>query len=242
MNYRSITLFIIGLLYLIQISYALNELTSYSIGDKIVVECKDKDGVWKDAPKCHHSNEPITFLYGRETYFICDITINSEEELERIKRFSLQEDSWECRIPLSPDESMRIYLPIVIPIWGFSSQHLDINNNYNFVFHSQNGIIEGASIYPVKDKFQELEKGGVFVLKGPIKWFKGKGFDSLNSVNYAAHQVNNADLEHHTLAEIDFWLITLWCLMTLLFSLLFGTLFYKYFLKPRIIKKYLKTD
>eukprot|EP01132_Coremiostelium_polycephalum_P004231 gene4231-5297_t len=146
--------------------------------------------------------EPLSFYFGRDSFLHCGVFVK-ESDLKRFKEFANQEKSWECRLPVSADdESMRIYYPISIPVWGFVHQdHLQNEFHYNFVFHAVDGLILGATVYPVKDKFTILQKNSIFGIHGPVKWFNGLTF-----VDYNFSIVEGLE---EFWADLDVWVILL---------------------------------
>eukprot|EP01133_Synstelium_polycarpum_P003841 gene3841-4433_t len=103
------------------------------------------------------------------------------------------------------------------------------------MFHADEGLIYAATMYPVKDRFQGIKVKGVLTYHGHIKWFRGRSFEELTGFSL----VNELG-ELWNLSNV--MAILTWCLITLLFSVVAGALLYKFCLKPRLIRKYLKTD
>jgi len=226
------------ILILLYVVSAVPSLKQYSVGDKIQLECKNPStGEWEIGPRCVNSKENLSFIFGRDSFLHCGIAVTNDEQYNDIKQILKQEKSMQCRVPISADEINKLYIPLSLPMWGYvQNQHSDVTNHYNFLFHVVDGIINAAAAYPVKDQFQTITKPSIFTLHGPVKWFSGGQYVEFNG---AFSFVSGID---GILDQLDFWVVALWCLLTLVFSFIVAGTYYKCFLKPRLIRKYLKTD
>ncbi|KAM9999048.1 hypothetical protein ACTFIZ_002609 [Dictyostelium cf. discoideum] len=238
MNFKHIISIIIFILYINLIDGA-KELTPFIYGDRISMECKDNEGNWKLGPICLNQKQELSVYYGRDSPLYCGIYID-EKEFNRIKDVLNRNSSWECRIPISSESNTddNIYIPLSIQLWGYpQDDHLDITTHYNFIFHVEKGIIIGATLYPVKDKFQDVRKNAVFTIHGAIKWFNGGSHVELNdSLKLIKDNTNDF------LNNLDYWIVILWIVLSMFTSLILFSLIYKYKLKPNLIRKYLKND
>ena len=70
------------------------------------------------------------------------------------------------------------FVPFTIPVWGFvEKNHIHVDNHMNYVFHVDSGFIIGAAAYPVRDHFQETQKGSILNMHGAVRWFKKHGYE-----------------------------------------------------------------
>ncbi|EGG18418.1 hypothetical protein DFA_03912 [Cavenderia fasciculata] len=247
----SILLVILYTILLLSSYSNAENLAKYQPGDAIKLECLNRQTMeWGPGPRCEGRKkgdyDGITFFYGKNTFLSCGIAISTKEMYEQLTQNIKQENSWECRIPLSPDDKLKIYIPVHIPVWGFvQTDHLDVTDHINVLFHEEDGIIHGATIYPVKDKFVQVKSDlrSTLTYHGHIKWLKGGSFSEISGGAGAGGGVNTGANEFGQLwISASMSSVFLWCLITFVFSILAAAIIYKSFLKPRLIRKYLKTD
>ncbi|GAM27771.1 hypothetical protein SAMD00019534_109470, partial [Acytostelium subglobosum LB1] len=184
------------------------------------------------------NHEELTFFYGRDTFLHCGVVVDTDEFYRHLVNISRQEQAWECRVAMSTDETINLYYPLQIPVWGIEqADHLDVANHINVVFHADEGLISAVSIYPIKDRHLDIRTKSVISFHGHIKWFRGTSFEELTSYNPDDEEGRSWKLLSSGYVPMVFVFLS-----TLIFSLLAAALLYKFTLKPRLIRKYLKND
>jgi len=124
------------------------------------------------------------------------------------------------------------YIPFTIPLWGVvEADHTHVGSHINFVFHAEEGKITAVAAYPVLDAFQYVQPGSMFHIHGPIKWFKGHSFQDVSGRGV-----------HLLLGGESTGALLVWLIITCAIMGLSSALVYRYFLRPRLIRKYLKND
>jgi len=141
---------------------------------------------------------------------------------------------WKCRAAFVPD--MAIYIPFTIAVWGLlESDHAHLNTHTNFVFHVDAGRIIAAAAYPIRDNFQFIKPGVIHNMHGAIKWFQKHSY---SAVNYEDSSTGITLSE-----EISFIIaVGLWTFICGTIILLSFIGIYRFYLKPRLIKKITKTE
>eukprot|EP01112_Ceratiomyxa_fruticulosa_P004757 TRINITY_DN1529_c0_g1_i1.p1 TRINITY_DN1529_c0_g1~~TRINITY_DN1529_c0_g1_i1.p1 ORF type:complete len:237 (+),score=31.50 TRINITY_DN1529_c0_g1_i1:73-783(+) len=202
----------------------------YEFGEKLNVQCKNKNGEWGPPPTCVESGEALAWYFGVDTFVHCGLNIESEETYRWFSSLVDLNEVWTCRVAVVPDHDF--YIPMFIPLWGVNEgSHLHINNHMNFVFHGEAGRVIGASIYPVRDRFQYTTPGLLIAIHGPSKWFLQHSFKDY-SYSYSFGDSWLGDLG----------MILLWCLVSIVITTLGLGLCYRFHLRPRLIRKMLKRD
>jgi len=211
----------------------------WKVGQKILMECKLQNGEWGPGPTCQETNEQMTFYYGMDSFQYCGWHISSPEMYQRIADLIKGEANWNCRIPMVPQQpgsQHNYYLPFSIPVWGaVEKDHLHLDNHLNFIFHAQQGRILGVAAYPVRDRLQLGKEGAVITIHGPVKWFHGHSF-----LPFASPRASlTASLED---VGSGLQQVFISCALTALFGAVSFTLCYRFYLRRRLIRKFLKKD
>jgi len=206
--------------------------TEYKIGEKLHIQCLNTSNLWGPGPKCEETGEEIYFQYGVDTFLYCGLAVPTQEFYQYLKRLVVRDENWSCRIAMAPDHEF--YVPFTIPIWGVAEpDHMHIDNHLNWIFHADGGKILGVSAYPVRDRFQLVVPKSVITLHGAAKWFWKESFRDFSSSGYIFSTISPFGTGS---------LIFIWCTITFIFSwTLFGFAF-RYYLRPKILRRVLKRD
>lgn len=187
---------------------------AFAIGDEIKLECRrnmtafpqafvdrlsprpvtpagstghivDDSERWGPGIICSETGRELSFRFGTDGFVHCGWKISNEDTYQFARSVMSQDSGWNCRVPMSADRSF--YLPVLLPLWGVvESAHVHLNYHLNFVFHVDDGRIMGASVYPMRDKFQFGRVGSIINLHGPVRWFQKNTFLALNGVSHQA--------------------------------------------------------
>ncbi|EFA76725.1 hypothetical protein PPL_09476 [Heterostelium album PN500] len=207
--------------------YNHNIYKGYEFGQEINIECKDLKGNWGPAPTCIDTKSELKFFYGRDVFMHCNILVDTEEFYNKLVEYASQNDAWQCRVLVSPDETLKIYYPLQIPIWGIQqSDHIDIAEHINFLLHADEGLITGVSIYPVQDRHVSVRPKSVFLMHGHTKWFKGASFEELAMT---APDADSQEMLMPLIKKSNYIPIIIYCLFTLLLSIILGSILYKFY-------------
>mmetsp|Transcript_24089 Transcript_24089/g.41444 ORF Transcript_24089/g.41444 Transcript_24089/m.41444 type:complete len:250 (-) Transcript_24089:159-908(-) len=203
-------------------------------GDLVSIECKKtRDSQWSTEPICKETNAPLGFLFGRDHFVYCGLTITTQTDYDLLVKYIKLEETWHCRVPMTPER--KFYVPFILPIWGIvEDDHIHVDNHINFAFHVDSGTIIGAAAYAVKDRFQYGKVGSLINMHGPVRWFSRHSFDSL-----VPAQVTPDDILGESASVA---VIIGWCGITFLTASTLFTVLYHFHLKPNIAKKFLKKD
>ena len=126
----------------------------------------------------------------------------------------------------------KFYVPVSLQLWGvIEKTHIHINTHMNWVFHVQENKLLAAAVYPVRDHFQMVTPGADLTMHGPVRWFYRHSYDTLS----------NPDPRLAPTAPQSQQLLYYSILSVLLSSLLFALL-YRFYLKPKVVSKMLKSD
>lgn len=205
----------------------------FAVGDRVELECRDAEGGWSGGVNCTESGERLSFEFGRDSFLYCAWTLRDDAEYERLRRVLAQEETYECRVPMSADRSF--YLPVTLQMWGLvEATHVHVNYHMNFVFHAAMGTLLGASSYPVRDRLQFVKTGSTINLHGPVHWFSGHSF-----VGFADGGTLPGRIPPRLRAVAN---IAGWMLLTAAVTSLAFVALYQLRLKPQLAKRYLKAD
>jgi hypothetical protein len=211
-----------------------HEVKGYRIGQNVTFQCQ-KMGEWVPGPTCTETGEPMTFIYGVDTFASCGWHIQDSATYEFLAALVRREQNWNCRAPMVPEvpHGHDWYVPFTIPVWGVVEQdHMHIDNHLNFIFHAASGRILGAAAYPVRNRLQFGKQGSTITMHGPIKWFNGHTYLPFSSASRPGGETElNGNL-----------FVMVCCVLTLMLSTLGFTFLYKFYLRRRIIGKMLKKD
>jgi hypothetical protein len=223
-------LFVFCTFYLISLARSHN--TQYKVGSAIKFECKNQKGEWAPPPLCQETNQEFQFVYGKDSVTHCTWLLN--ERYDFITEMIKNDRRWECRTEVTPGSKQ--FIPFSFPFWGFvEPSHTHVIHHYNFVFHGDDhGHLLALSAYPAFDQPQYFSRIHPLKLHGFVKWFKGHQFKDFGSSGFFSF----SESQNRTIWPY----ILLYSLTSILIALIGAGLFYKYRLKPRIIKKYLKVD
>jgi len=157
------------------------------------------------------------------------------KKFNQIMSLLKSEVHWKCRAAFVPE--MTIYIPFTIAVWGLpEADHAHVNTHTNFVFHVDSGRIIAAAAYPVRDNFQFIKPGIVHNMHGAVKWFQRHSYSAVNSEDSSTGVITLSD-EFSFIIAVALW--TFICGTGILFCFI-GI--YRYYLKPRLIKKITKTE
>jgi len=121
------------------------------------------------------------------------------------------------------------FVPFTIPIWGFvEARHIHVDNHMNYIFHVDNGFIVGAASYPVRDAFQETQRGTILHMHGAVRWFRKGGYEP-----YFGSLIASFWQDFKT-SFLQIFLIVGLIFLAVLNVFVF---FYWLYLKPRVISK-----
>jgi len=130
-----------------------------------------------------------------------------------------------------------IYIPVSIPLWGIiEPDHLHLNNHLNFIFHAHEGKIIGAAIYPVRNMFQVTVVGSAVNVRGAAKWFDSHSFKDFTPGSFLA---TSSSLK---VISSTIFMVLIWSTLTLVLSATGFTYLYQNYLRPRVLKTFLKKD
>jgi len=210
----------------------LQSVQGRKIGDPITIECQNGSGIWGSGPFCMETQTELSFSYGVDMLLTCAWRIANEKDYEHLAKIILREESWNCRMSIAP--GTQFYIPLTIPLMGVVEDfHIHVGNHYNFVFHAAHGNLLGAGVYAVKDDFILIQKGSFLQIHGPVKWFHGHYFQDFTPEK----------LKAHSSPDSNFWVtITLWCSVSMVLTMITAVLYYRYRLKPSLVRKFLKQD
>jgi len=204
----------------------------YSNDDQFHFQCKNpQTGEWGPGPVCLETGEEMQLFFGVDGFQKCAWHIDSMEKYTQFAKYVGGKDHLACRVPMVPEQEF--YIPFTIPLWGVvEADHTHVGSHMNFIFHADDGKITGVAAYPVLDAFQFVQPGTIYHLHGPIKWFKGHSFQDVSGRGV-----------HLLLGGIESTgSIIVWMLLTCALTMLSGAVAYRYFLRPRLLRKYLKND
>jgi hypothetical protein len=228
----------------------------YGIGGEVTMQCKDDKGEWSHGPLCKESGKSLSFRYGVDQLVSCGWAIDDSDSFEFFSALIEREKHWECRIKMMP--GLDFWLPFYIPVWGVVERaseaaraangaavdHLHIDNHLNFIFHAFHGKILGVAAYPVRDRFQYGVPGSVITVHGPVKWFRSGSFDSFSSSPLqlggggGGSSSPSGAGDAHTFVSFAF--VASMCLLTASVVTLALILLYRFFVRPRLIRRLLK--
>eukprot|EP01090_Pellita_catalonica_P020891 TRINITY_DN7675_c0_g1_i1.p1 TRINITY_DN7675_c0_g1~~TRINITY_DN7675_c0_g1_i1.p1 ORF type:complete len:264 (+),score=15.12 TRINITY_DN7675_c0_g1_i1:37-792(+) len=210
----------------------------YKVGDRVTLECKQPDGSWGPGPKCQETQKEMEFIYGTEGFQYCGWRIGDSDQMKFLTALIQREDTWMCRAAMIPqsaekDKRHNFYIPLTIPIWGIvEKDHIHVDNHLNFVWHALHGKIIGAAAYPVRDHLQFAKQGSVITVHGPVKWFLGHSFQPFSGHQYLGNPLGAVDI--NTVSSF------LWVILLMVVFGFSATLFYKFFLRRRLVRSLLK--
>lgn len=208
-------------------------------GDVVSVECKNfATGEWGPAVICGESGRPLEFRFQEDSFLNCKWPIESLPQLEWIGHVIKQEAAWPCRVPMSA-ETNPMYLPLSMPLWGVvEPDHVHLNIHFNFVFHQMQGIVIGATVYPVRDKMQLGKVGSVMNMHGPSRWFQQHSFTSADiAVDTLAHT-----MQSNRQAGFSALTLVMSCVCIALLTSLLSLVYYLFALKPALVRHLLKAE
>eukprot|EP01111_Echinosteliopsis_oligospora_P016646 TRINITY_DN6994_c0_g1_i1.p1 TRINITY_DN6994_c0_g1~~TRINITY_DN6994_c0_g1_i1.p1 ORF type:complete len:231 (-),score=30.52 TRINITY_DN6994_c0_g1_i1:28-720(-) len=223
------------LLIIVKLAFAAPPLPShnhkvYEKGQEIPFECKSSKGEWGPPPICQETGSPLSLVYGVDKFYSCGFLLDSQDKFDYFSAVVSQTEQITCRVPVMPEE--KFYVPFNIPLWGVAEgEHMHIGNHMNIIFHAHTGRIIGVAAYPVSDRWQYVELGSLASIHGPVKWFKAHSFQDLSGISLP---FLNED------SNVMFMVV--WICISILVSLVCSGIFYRYYLKPNLVKKYLKKD
>mmetsp|Transcript_33745 Transcript_33745/g.86530 ORF Transcript_33745/g.86530 Transcript_33745/m.86530 type:complete len:229 (-) Transcript_33745:140-826(-) len=202
-------------------------LQPFKVGDVVPMECKQgADAKWGPPPTCIETGEPFAITFGLERFLHCSISLD-ETQFEYVKSVVENKESWQCRIAVTADR--QLYMPISFPLWGVvDGPHVHVDNRLHFIFHADNGKIVGGAIYPMRDKYEGVKKGGKLSLHGPLKWFSKESYQTIGTDE-------PVDVQH----DLP---VSLVAAAVFAFTLLLSSLLYFAVLKPNLAKTLLKSD
>eukprot|EP00164_Ancoracysta_twista_P006563 GFYU01009156.1.p1 GENE.GFYU01009156.1~~GFYU01009156.1.p1 ORF type:complete len:232 (+),score=11.26 GFYU01009156.1:89-784(+) len=204
----------------------------YSVGDKFKMECQTKSGEWGPGPQCEETKQDMEFVYGQDTFFSCGRAVSTQELYDTLASYISQEDQLVCRVPMTPERSF--FLPFVISHWGVVEEgHFHIDNHMNIVFHADDGLIQGVAAYPVRDKFQHAKLGSVINFHGQVRWFTRYTYVAFSGPIKAPDALVDQSLLILTIG---------WALLASIVTTILLGVFYQFYLKPNLVKKFLKSD
>lgn len=173
----------------------------------------------------------LAFDFAKDGFVYCGHRIADEAAFQFISDVLQQKKAWNCRVPMTKDQ--KVFFPITIPLWGFAeATHVHLNQHLNWVFHYVDGRIIGGACYTVQDKLQFSKPGSVVNFHGPVRWFFKHSFKGKH------------ELAHHHKFVVDMtWMAVFgWCVLSFLVSTVFYVSLYTCYLRPRLAKKFLKSD
>merc|ERR1712153_114632 len=204
----------------------------FKIGDEFKIECQDSlTKKWGPGPRCDETSKEITFRYGQDNFFYCGLRVTDQGHFTWLAALVRQERNWNCRVPLSPEK--KFFLPFSIPLWGvMETDHIHVDNHFNFIFHGDSGRIIGVAAYPLRDRFQFAKVDSVINLHGPVRWFHRHSFTGMSSVKTPGHETAS------TVSEHTMMMIGGWCLLSVLVTLIAAAVVYQCVFKPALQQKY----
>jgi len=221
---------------------------AYEPGTPLTIQCKTSNSntsqasTWGPGLICVETGKEITFSYGQDTLLYCSLSIPDAQALNLLKKYIEREENLNCRVKMAPDHD--VYIPFTIPFWGIVEQdHVHINNHLNFVFHGDTGKVIGATIYPVRDRFQFATVGSVISLHGIVKFFHKHSFMDLAAASFmpaSGQQQAGTLLANFMLQPVV--LVISWSIITFSFSLLAFIFVYRKYLKPKVLRTVLKNE
>jgi len=207
-----------------------HDCETYSVGDKITIECKDlESGEWGPGPKCQQTAQELSFQFGVDAFQSCNWEVPSVSKYQQLRSLLERDEKIFCRIAVAPKHEF--FVPFTIPLWGIlESDHFHVGTHLNFVFHAKTGKILGVSCYPVRDRFQFVKDGTIIHLHGPVKWFGDHSFK-----DFLATERGLIFLNAHIY-------LCLWCLISFLGASVLFNYIYKKHLRPHVLRSVLKND
>lgn len=138
------------------------------------------DEQWGPGPRCHESARELSFSFGVDGFTMCGLFVANEDLYNFLGAVVRGNESWNCRVAMSKDRSF--YLPVSLPMWGVQEpEHLHLNMHLASVFHVDQGRIIGATIYPIRDRFQFTRPLSTINLHGSVKWFDAHSYNALGA-------------------------------------------------------------
>lgn len=210
---------------------------TYKALEKFNIECRNSTTQsFEPYFKCTESGKILEFQFNAQEFIHCGWKINSPADLIFITRAIKQEEFLACRVPVNPDLSE--YVPINIPFMGVAQgTQVTVAFRMGFVFHHAMGRIIAASVYPIAGQLQLVKVGSVITMHGATRWVAGaadRESSSSSSSSSFSGQPHEGLADHLTV----FWLLVL----TVLAAISAFVAIYFGYLRPRLVRTFLKTD
>jgi hypothetical protein len=188
----------------------------------------------------------LTFGFETDAEWSCSLAIEPAFQSMLLRSTVETEVVWSCRVPVSKDPQTQ-YIPLPITLWTVfdaPQNQLHVMGRLNFVFHSLEGFILGASAYPLRDHAFILDpQAKTLDLHGTSKWFTGHTFDSIDP----AKRISGTPVEAGILPTATELLnsvkpryVIMWILIAITVTAGFCALLYEAYLKPKLLQSFKK--